>query len=153
MKKIHHLVLQFPYLIQILEEFVFEPHNISKSTIKKIVTDIYSIGIKRNLYEPCSYALFWALKYNFKLDNIKTIKAESLKSNDCIFMLIAYLYDKKNKPKKYLKEYKAKATKLNTEDFDRYWLFIYEVLAAGNLKFEYREMKKKGVSFVLSKFN
>jgi len=39
-KQIHHLVLLFPYLINLLEEKVFEPHQIDKLTIKKIAKNI-----------------------------------------------------------------------------------------------------------------
>ena len=151
LKQVHHLVLLFPYLINILEEYVFKPHKVKKSIIKEIANDIYVYGIERNIYEACSYALYWAAKYDFEL-NAKKIKKDVLKSDDCIFMLSAFIYHRKTKAKAYLTEYRNKAKTLKTTDFDRYWLYIYEVLPWSDLPPPYKEMKKKKVSFLKSKY-
>lgn len=151
LKQVHHLVLLYPYLINILEDHVFTPHKVGKVVIKSISNDIYEYGIKYDIYEACSYALYWATKYDFQLDGTN-IKQEAIKSEDCIFMLIAFLYHKKNNQRKYLKEYKDEAKKLNTTDFDRYWVYIYEVLSLSDLTGHFKPMKKKKISFLCPKF-
>jgi hypothetical protein len=151
-KQIHHLVLLYPYLINLLEPKVFEPHKIDKNIIKFIAQDIYELGLKRKVYEACSFAIYWALKYDFDIE-IKTIKQESIDSLDCIFLLISYLYDKKHNKKSYLKEYIDLSKILKRDDFDRYWLFIYETLSWTELTDNYRIMKKMGLTFIKPEFN
>ena len=151
-KQIHHLVLLYPYLINLLESKVFEPHKIDKNLIKRIAQDIYVYGYNRKIYEACSYAIYWAIKYDFNIE-IETIKQDSIKSLDCIFLMISYLYDKKYNKKAYLKEYIDLSKTLKREDFDRYWLFIYETLPWNELTDNYRTMKKNGLTFIKPEFN
>ena len=151
-KQIHHLVLLYPYLINLLEEKVFDPHNINKSIIKIISQDIYAYGLKKKIYEACSYAIYWAIKYDFDIE-YTTIKDDSIKSMDCIFLMISFLYDKKHNKKAYLKEYKDLSKNLKNEDFDRYWLFIYETLPWTELTDNFRSMKKSGLTFIKPEFN
>jgi hypothetical protein len=115
--------------------------------IQKIAVDMYSYGLKTKIYEPCSYAIFWALKYDFNI-GIDTIKLDSVNSLDCVFMMIAFRYDKKFQRPIYLQEYKDKARSLKRSDFDQYWLFIYEVLPWPDLVGDYRAMKQAGHSFI-----
>lgn len=151
LKQIHHLILHYPYLIHLLENYIFEPHSIDINRIKEIAKDMYDYGIKKKIYEACSYAIYWALKYNFNIE-IDNNKLESIKSLDCIFLLISYLYDKKNNKAIYLKEYKDLAKVLKLDDFDRYWLFIYEVLSSNDLSNYYRLMKKQKITFIKNGF-
>lgn len=151
-KQIHHLVLLYPYLINLLEKKVFEPHKIDKATIKNIAKDIYTYGLKKKIFEACSYAVYWAIKYDFDIE-VSTLKADSINSLDCIFMMISFLYDKKRQRKAYLKEYKDQAKNLKKDDFDRYWIFIYEILPWTELTDNYRTMKKNGLTFIKTEFN
>ncbi|WP_143824809.1 MULTISPECIES: RNA-directed DNA polymerase [Myroides] len=150
-KQIHHLVLLYPYLVHILESKVFEPHDISKDIIKNMAHDLYLYGSKKKIYEACSYAIYWAIKYDFKLE-IPTIKNDAIDSLDCIYLMIAYLYDKKHNKNAYLKEYKDLSKSLKTDDFDRYWLFIYETLPHTELSENFKALKKKKVTFIKNKF-
>lgn len=150
-KQVHHLVLLYPYLVNLLETKVFEPHKIEQDIIKKIADDIYSYGIKKKMYEACSHAIYWALKYDFKID-ILGLKEDAISSLDCVFMTIAFLYDKKHNRKYYLKEYKDQAKSLKPNDFDRYWFYIYETLSWSELPRDYQTMKKEGLSFIRTEF-
>ena len=149
--QIHHLVLLFPYLIHLLDEFVFEPHKITKSEIKKISENLYRYGLKKRFYEANSYALYWAIKYDFEIDEIITeLKENAEKSEDTIYLLLAYLYEKKLGNS--ITDYKKIAKNLKY-DFDRFWLFIYEVLSWTELASEYRIMKRdSSLSFVKQEF-
>ncbi|MFD1552905.1 hypothetical protein DNU06_07930 [Putridiphycobacter roseus] len=150
-KQIHHLVLLYPYLIQIIEDFVFEPHSVNKKTIQEIAEDIYDYGVSNNIFEACSYGIYWALKYDFKLENI-SIKEDSIKSLDCVFLIISYLYDRKHQRKIYLKEYVDLAKELKKDDFDRFWIYVYEVLPWDVLPINYKLMKKSELSFIKSDY-
>lgn len=151
LKQIHHLVLLYPYLTVFIDEYVFIPHKISKTEIKKIADDLYDLGTTKKIYEPCSYALFWAIKYQFKMRK-RTIRKDSLDSMDCVFMLVSYLYHRKYKSEEFLSVYEEKAKGLSDNDFNRYWLFIYEVLKKEDLKDYYKNMKSEKISFVKKKF-
>lgn len=151
-KKVHHLTLLYPYLVLILEKSVFEKHTVEKDRIELISNDLYELGQKKKNFEICAYAVYFSLKYNFKLVCNETIKKDSMKSSDCIFLMIAYLYDKKNQKRSYLKDYKDLAIKLFAEDFHRYWLFCYEVLTQNELKDKYKALKKAKISFVKDSF-
>lgn len=150
-KQIHHLVLLYPYLAYLLDKNVFEPHEIDKKIIKEIAVDIYNYGIKRKIFEPCSYAIYWALKYDIDLE-ISTLKTDSISSLDCIFLTIAFCYDRKCQRKAYLKEYKDTARLLKVSDFDKYWLFIYETLSSKELTENYKVMKKNNITFIKNEF-
>lgn len=151
-KKIHHLTLLYPYLVLILEKSVFEKHNVEKERIVLLANDLYDLGQKKKNYEICAYAIYFAVKYKFKLHFNDSIKKNSIKSNDCIFMLIAFLYDKRNQKKSYLKEYNDIAIKLLREDFHRYWLFCFEVLTQNELKDKYKELKNAKITFIKKEF-
>ena len=151
-KQIHHLVLLYPYLIHLLDDYVFEPHKISNGIIKNIAIDIYGYGQEKKFFEATSYSVFWALKYNFSLNEITDLKDNAEQSEDAIFLLLSYLYDKKNGNNANLIEYRKIARRLKT-DFDRYWIFIYEVLSWNELSGEYRMMKNNSnVSFVKDEY-
>jgi hypothetical protein len=143
---VHHLLLLYPYLAHIIDDYVFEPMEASSSKINKISTDLYNIGITKKQYEACSYSIFWALKYGFEID--KDIVKQSIESNDCIFMTLASLYAKKTKDKKGVKALKNKAKELKNTDFDLFWLFLYETLPQTELIGDYKRIKKEKVTFI-----
>lgn len=146
-KQVHHLVLLYPYLINLLDEYVFDPHEIDIPIITQISKDIYDYGVRSKIYEACSYSIYYALKYNFDLQ-ISTLKSDSITSNDCIFMLLAFRIDMKYQKKPYLKEYKDNAKTLKLTDFYQYWLYIFEVLPLTDLADEYKHMKRQKITFI-----
>lgn len=148
---VHHLLLLYPYLTSIVDEYVFNPFEVPPIRIKKISADLYDVGIKKRFWEACSYSIYWALKYNFKLD--KAIFEDSLNSNDCIFLTLGFLYSKKYKEKSSLEDFKKKAKKLAKNDFDRYWIFLYRVLPQPILTDDFKRIKKDKVSFIRPEFD
>ncbi|WP_430816559.1 RNA-directed DNA polymerase [Carboxylicivirga sp. RSCT41] len=147
---VHHLLLLYPYLSSLVDEFVFEPFEVIPIRIKKIAMDLYDVGIEKRFYEANCYSIYWALKYDFKIG--KNIIQDSLVSNDCIFMTLAFLYSKKYKSKSSLSIFKSKAKSLAKTDFDRYWIFIYTTLPQPELVGDFKRIKKAKVSFIQPKF-
>lgn len=150
-KHLHHLVLLYPYLINYLEGDVFDTFKIDTEMIKTISNDIYEYGLKKKIFEACSFAVYWALKYDFKINDVN-LKEKAISSADCIFMLISYLYDKKHQKGAYLKEYRDEAKRLKRDDFDKYWLYVYEVLSWSDLIEPYKTMRKQGLSFIKNEY-
>lgn len=130
---IHNLLLIFPYLLPIIEGNVFIPLKISVEKIEEIAKNIFEDALKYNRFEAMSYAVYFAIKYNFKLSENLFEKAK--KKEDCVFMVLAYLHDRK-----FLKRIKSQyidiAKDIQNDDFskDKYWLFVYEVLSKDDLK-------------------
>jgi hypothetical protein len=148
---VHHLLLLYPYLTSIVDEYVFEPFELAPLRIQKISNDLYDVGIDKRFYEACSYSIYWALKYDFKLE--KEILNDSIKSNDCIFLTLGFLYCKKHKMTSILKQFKKRAKELAVTDFDRFWIFLYRVLPQPNLSGDYKRIKKDKVSFIKPEFD
>lgn len=150
-KRAHHLCFIYPYLIQILDEVLFTAFEVAKKDIKAISDELYGLGLSQLSYEPCSYSLFFALKYNFKISGSGTVRQNALESEDCVFMTLAYLYNKKHDNS--IKEFRTKAKALYSCEPDPYWLFIYEVLGDSDLTDSFKAMKKNKVSFVKSEYS
>ena len=139
---IHHLTLLYPYLTPLLELLFDNKENtISLDKQIKISTDIYKLGINTKNFEACSYAIYFALKYKFELQAESKRKIlnheEILESNDCIFMLLGYLYAKShneatqsyiNKAGSFIIELKSNTESESNKIDDECWLFTYEVL-------------------------
>ena len=62
-------------------------------------------------------------------------------------MFLYYTIYKSKDAEKKLKDH-ARLLASNEDDFNRNWLFVYEVLSQSDLKGEWKPMKKAGVSFV-----
>jgi hypothetical protein len=112
---------------------------------------MYDYGIRTKVYEACSFSIYWALKHNFNL-GITSIKTDSIASNDCIFTLLSFRYDKRYKTRPYLNEYKVHARSLQASDFQQHWLYIYETLPLNDLQNEFKNMKRNGVTFIRNGF-
>jgi hypothetical protein len=145
---IHNLLLLFPYLLPIIEDNVFIPLRTDVRKIEKIANDIYQDGDKYNRFEPMSYAIYFAIKYNFKLRDDLFAKVKL--KEDCIFMMLSYIHDinflKGKKP-----QYKDIAKEIQNDYLskDKFWLFIYEVLPKEDIKDPcLQALKDKKVSFI-----
>lgn len=146
-KTIFHLALIYPYLVSLLEEYVFKPFGVEKTVISKISSLLYNEGIKLKNYEAVCYALYYANKYEFEIKELNFDVATS--SNNCLFLLFSYLYYEKKKDKATVKFFKDYARSLVATEMDNYWLFIYEALPQSDLQDYWKAMKKNNVSFLV----
>ena len=147
-KRLHHLILLYPYLLPYVDEFVLSPFRYSNIQIKELLDDILEYSIQKNIPEATSYVIFLALKYNVLLD--KDYKTEILNREECMSMLLLYLYTLKQG--RSIKGFKTKAEDLSKVDFDKFWLFIYEVLPNTKLKDNFKQMKLDKLSFIDDSF-
>ena len=148
-KSVVSLSLLYPYLVPILGKYIFEKYEVDTDQVQKYANMIYEKYIQKNNYEACSYALLYAIDSNTK---INSIDVEIIKSSqDCILLLMAFIYYKKNNLKSEVKQLKEYAKELIVKDeMDQYWLFVYECL--GQLTGEWSSMKKNKVSFLKSDY-
>lgn len=154
-KSVHHLVLIYPYLVSLLELNIFDKYKMEKNSIKIISQAIINQGIERYSYELISFAIYFSLKYDFNF-NIKSSMLDEIgKFDDCLTLLLAYLYDKKKygARSKVVRQHKLVAERLYSKNEDDYWLYYYEVLTAAVLKDYWKRMKKDKLTFLKPNFN
>ena len=154
-KYILHLCLLYPYLLRIIDEYVFQKFNISREIIKDFVKKIFKSSKHNRNFDGICFSIFFALKYNI---NIYIHVNFLIDKEDCISCLLAYQYCKKNNIEKGMSKLKKYARKLNKDDDDFYknWVFVYEVLTKDELnkkgRSDWSALKKAGISFLKKEF-
>lgn len=150
-KSIVSLALLYPYLVPILDEFVFKPYQIANDKIGEYANMIFDKYISKNNFEACSYAIMYAVNSGAKINNFNLDII--IDNKDCVLLLLALIYCKKVKWRSGVEKLKKTAKALiDANEMDQYWLFIYECLGSGSLTGDWSAMKKAKVSFFKSEF-
>ncbi len=148
--RIMHLAVLYPYLLKLMEEYVFTVLKVDNNLIKMFAETIYQDAVTVNNYEAICYVIYFSLIYDFELAELDIVWI--IRQKDCLLLLLTWLYYLKANHGKTdateLKPLKNEAKRLRDTEMDRYWLFCYEVLSVGNLSGEWKSMKKAGVSFI-----
>ena len=155
-KRFMHMATLYPYLLHLMEEYVFIPYGVDISDIKALSDTIYRDAVKLNDYESMCYSIYFAVRFDFALDafenNYIATQDYVTKSRDCLLLIMTWIYFmKQNHGKRdatQVKPLNKVAMELKNTDMDRYWLFCYEALTWGSLPGQWRLMKKAGVSFI-----
>lgn len=150
------MAVLYPYLLHLMEEFVFIPYEVNTSSIKAFADTIYRNAVSVNDYESLCYSIYYAIRFNFTLDAFESnyVKEQDyiIKSRDCLLLTMTWIYFMKQNHWKQkstqVKPLNKAAMELKNTDMDRYWLFCYEALTYGNLSGQWRAMKQAGVSFI-----
>jgi hypothetical protein len=147
-KTILHSAIIFPYLIPLLDEYIFVPLKTNHSIIEYFTNLIFGEGKKFKNDEEICFSLFFSLKYNIIIKEIDDDYL--LKTDNCIVYMLSYLYFSRTRNREACKKLRNHALKLSLqdEDFGQFWVFIYEVLPQSSLKGEWKDMKKNKVSFL-----
>lgn len=145
-----HYAIIYPYLVGILETYLFDKTNTDVIHIKKFSDLLFSDGIKTRNYEQSCYAVYFALKYDFELNDLdaKII----IESDSCILKLLGFLYFKKQDDKSNVEKIHQHALEMKNLDMERYWVFLYEVLNVNELDDDWRLLKKKNISFIRQEY-
>lgn len=149
-KTIFHLVLIYPYLVPVLDKFIFEPFSLTASEISDFVNRIYQNALECQHFEGASYAIYFSLKYDFPIDELNFQQAKN--SQDCILMLLHFLYSKEQNDKDGQKCCRDYAEYLKGNDFESYWLFVYEVLPSSFFENDWKTLKDNKISFIEPKY-
>ena len=155
-KRFMHMAVLYPYLLHLMEEYVFIPYGVDKSEIKALSDTIYREAVNQNDYESLCYSIYFAIRFNFVLDQFEKDYCSAqdyvINSKDCLLLIMTWIYFMKQNHWKreatQVKRLNKVAMELKNTDMDRYWLFCYEALTWGSLSGQWRSMKQAGVSFI-----
>ena len=155
-KRFMHMATLYPYLLHLMEEYVFAPYGVDASDIKALSDTIYRNAVNVNDYASLCYSIYFAIRFDFALDDFENNyeKAQDyvIKSKDCLMLIMTWIYFMKQNHWKRnatrVKPLNKVAKELAKAEMDRYWLFCYEALTFGSLTGQWRSMKKAGVSFI-----
>lgn len=150
-KTVLHFALIYPYLVPLLEEYVFPSGNNDVDKIANFSNILYSDCLEKHNYEGVVFSIYFALKYGFTISNLDCNKAVS--SNNCLFKLFSLLYFKRNNDNDAIINLTQNANELRQTDFDRFWIFLYEILSESNLSDEWKALKREGISFIKPEFS
>lgn len=147
-KYVLHLAYCYPYLYQYLDEYLFYSFDVEPEDISSFADQMLIHGFEVRNFEECSYALFFAIKYAFRLKNFDVDKI--MATNDCILLVMAWQYvlcrgleaEKELLHKHALEYYKI------TSSFEENWLFVYEALTSNEMTGQWKIIKKSNVSFL-----
>ena len=145
---VFHLALIYPYVVPLLHQYVFKSCDTNPKDVRYIANAVYEEYFPKLIYEAASYSIYWCIIYDITLDKIDV--EEIIESKDCIILVLAYIYFKKKKDNyscDKLVEY-AEILALDDDEFERNWIFTYEVLPEKKLVGEWKELKRNKVSFL-----
>ena len=140
--------LIYPYIVPLLEEYIFEVCDTEERKIEKLINQIFDEYYPKMIFEATSFAIYWAIKFNLSIESLNFNKA--IETDDAVFMVLTYEYFKKRKQDNEVDELRSFA-KENAQDityFDQHWIFMYEVLTQKDLKNDWSALKKNGVTFI-----
>ena len=147
-KRIMHLSILHPYLLPLMDEYVFNRYGVVIRELKDYVNALYSDSLRIGNYEGIYYSIYFSLKYDFDITGITC--DELMKSRDCLVLLFAWLYYRKRGGTEVL-DLESEAIRLRDENIGRYWLFVYEALKKDELPVgDWQNMKKAGISFIIA---
>lgn len=159
-KRVLNLALLRPYLVPILYDYLIEPFNVDGQQLSTFVKELYKIGITQSNFEACIYALYYAIVFDIRIES--KLSKKSIESDNCFFMLFAYIYLDQIQDSTQVSDLYKHANDLLTKskqaqssqkypiDMDPYWIFIYEVLPITDLPFPWNELKLNNnkISFI-----
>ena len=153
-KIVSHLCLLYPYLLKVIDEYIFERFNVPIEEIKDFANLVYEQELKNKNYDGVCFAIFFALKYDFTIDSNYINANEAENSNSCIFRLLALLYFAKHSIKSEKKALIDLASKIktNNDDFGNNWIFVYEALSQNKFSDEWKALKKNKISFLKEEY-
>lgn len=107
--------------------------------------------LRKNYFEACSFAVYYAIKYNIKINNFNI--DDVIQKNDAILSITSYCYCKKYSDSAGIKKLESHARSLKSaNEMDEQWIFIYELLTDGLLDDDWKAMKAKKISFLKPEF-
>lgn len=150
-KTVTSLALNFPYIVPLLGQFVYDPCETQIDAIEKYINLIFERYLPKNYFEAVAYSFYYAVKYDVIIKSFDV--NEIIQKNDCILLLCCLIYCRHYNLQRSLKSLKEHAKNLVAAgDMDSYWPFTYECLSVGLVKGVWKELKNADISFIKSEY-
>ncbi len=153
-QRIMHMSDVYPYLVRLMEDYVFVPFGVEQKQIKAYSDALYTDSIASHNYEGICFAIYFSLKHGFSLTTLDIPWV--IQSGDCVLLMMTWVYylknNQNNRRATQLKPLVEKAKEMKEADMGRYWLFCYETLTIGDLEGEWKQLKREGISFLKEEF-
>ena len=149
LKYIAHLAVLYPYLYGYFEQCIFTPFDVRASAIADMASRMLFHAVVVRNYEEGAYALYFAIRYGFNIDNFDV--EEIIKTDDAVFCLMALLYSRRRGiivAETRLVQHAKKIASKGEHEFQEQWIFAYEALDMSALPEEWKPLKAAKVSFV-----
>ena len=151
-KKILQISLSKPYILPILEKYVFDCFvDKDYQFLKSFFEPMLKIALQSGSTDALAFLFYYAIKYKHTIPYLTKKKVDLIISlNDCISMTLAYIYVK-SKKSDLVNAFQAEAKRINdlsNREKDKFWLFLYEVLDHKDLSDFFKSLKDKKISFV-----
>lgn len=150
LRTLQHFAVIYPYLIPLLDEYVFKPFGAVSRDIEKFSNIIFNEALKDNNYEALIYVIYFSLKYDFDLKGKLVDRA--INTDSCLLKCFVWCYYNKRQDKTAIGLLRDHAKQLQKTAMDEYWLFVYEALSQSDLNGDWKPMKEAGVSFIKEEF-
>ena len=168
-KKILTLTIVHPYLLPLLEGYVFQFSTNIQKELPEFLKALLARGLKFNTTDSLTFSFYYAIKYDLEpswLEGASNWSAKVISTNDCIPILLAWKYAHihQSRLNSHLAYFKDKFDDINRpekaykRDRDKFWLFWYEYARENNIPLENRASKngddsleglrKAGVTFI-----
>ena len=144
-KRLLHLAILYPYLLPLMEQYVFKVYEIDTEAIAVFTNALFQDSLRIYNLEGVCYAIYFSLIFDF--DIIGNNCQNLISTGDCLVLLFGWLYYRKRGGAE-IAAFEAEALRISTTAIGRFWLFVYEVLGENDLNGDWQTMKKKGVSFI-----
>lgn len=152
-----NLALAYPYLVPILDKFVFDKYPFEGVTAKiaAFSASLVRLGTRRLYPDTIAHAFYYALKHEFALPIKEEDLLEVLTLDDCIANVLLLEYAVKRDLKKVqtaVREHSAKLKSGTSRDKDKNWLLIYQTWSENELHEHEQEflatLKKQEFRFI-----
>lgn len=140
-----HLAIIYPYLVPLLDKYVFTVFNAKIDEIESFSQMLFDDSKKNGNCEGMSFAFYFAVKYGFQ---IAYDIADIISQDDCLLKTMALVYARKNSITSDLTDLEKEAQRLKAQEFDENWLFIYECLKPSQLSGDWKVIKNSNISFL-----
>lgn len=144
-KRLLHLAILYPYLLPLMEQYVFKVYEIDTEAIAVFTNALFQDSLRIYNLEGVCYAIYFSLIFDFDIIGINC--QNLISTGDCLVLLFGWLYYRKRGGAE-IAAFEAEALRISTTAIGRFWLFVYEVLGENDLNGDWQTMKKKGVSFI-----
>lgn len=141
-----HLSVLYPYLLPLLDVYMFDAHCIESETIRRYTNFIIKEGYRLQNEMMFVHGLYYAIKWNFEILDFNVDNVISLDS--CLALTLAFKYSQLTNNKVALQKLRAYAKMIKASDFDKHWIFLYEIRPKSDLSGDWQSMKENGVTFL-----